>query len=76
MIKKVINLLVLAIVVGIGYAPEGETGIAAKIHGEQAAIVDARVKAGGAIKVLEKKYAVDKFGRTVFIVTAEKLRRD
>ena len=66
------NLLVAVVVFGMGYAPDGTTGVQARILGERAAISDIQRQVNGApIKVLRKTHFVEETGRVRWIVEAE-----
>ena len=66
------NLLIAVIVIGTGYAPDGATGVQARILGERAAIADIQHHVNGAsIKVLRKAHFVEETGRVRWIVEAE-----
>lgn len=78
MFDKVINILmqgilVFTVIIGVGYSPEGSTGIQARILGERAAIANAQAQGGsGRYKVLNKTFAKGEDGRIKWIVEVEK----
>lgn len=77
MLNKLIShvmVAVLTVVIGMGYAPEGSTGIQAKILGETAAMADARAQVGGKrVKLLRKSYFIEPSGRIRWLVECETL---
>lgn len=75
MLNKLLShvmIAVLTVVIGMGYAPDGATGIQARILGEKAAMANARAQVGGkVVKVLRKSYFVEPSGRVRWLVECE-----
>jgi len=77
MFNKVFNkvaqmVLVFTVVIGMGYSPDGATGVQARILGERAAIADVQRQVNSTpVKILRKSYFVEETGRVRWLVEAE-----